>query len=388
MEKELYLDYAATTPVRKEVLKEMLPYFEKSFGNPSSAHSKGMEGLKAIEEARKRVAKILNCDPKEIIFTSGGTESVNLAIKGFAFANKDKGNVIITQKTEHSAVLNTCKWLESQGFKVIYLDVDEFGLVDLEKLEKAITNQTILVSIMYANNEIGTIQPIEEIAKICKTRGVAFHTDACQAAGYLDLDVQKLGVDMLTLNGSKIYGPKGVGLLFVKSGIALTPLIHGGGQELGFRSGTENVPGIVGLAKALELCCEEKDKEVKRLIKLRDYFVGKVLAEIPEVKLNGHPTKRLPNNINLSFAGIEGEALLTLLNEKGIFVSTGSACSSKSLEESHVLKAIGLPILYSHGSIRISMGRYTKKADLDYVLSVLKESVKKLRGLSPFAKNG
>ncbi|MGB9675145.1 MAG: cysteine desulfurase NifS [Candidatus Nanoarchaeia archaeon] len=391
MKKIIYLDHAATTPVRDEVMAEMLPYFNEIFGNPSSIHSKGVEAAQAIEHARQRIAKILNCEPTEIIFTSGGTESVNLAIKGVALANKDKGKHIITQKTEHNAVLKACKWLEHQGFEVTYLNVDKHGLVSPEDLQKNIKTNTILVSIMYANNEIGTIQPIKELARICKSKGVFFHTDACQAAGYLDIDVKNLGIDLMSLNGSKIYGPKGIGLLFVKKGLMLEPLIHGGGQEHGLRAGTENVPAIIGLAKALELAQKEKEKECKRLANLRDYLIKQVLEKIPNAKLNGHPSQRLPNNIHFSFMGIEGEALLYLLDKEGICASTGSACSSKSLEESHVLKAIGLPIEYSHGSVRFSLGKSTTKEDIDFLLEILSKSVAKLRQFSPFneqSKNG
>lgn len=378
MHNTIYLDNAAATPVRKDVLDAMLPYFSERYGNPSSLHEKGLEASQAIEASRKSIAKILNCKPEEIIFTSGGTESINLAIKGIAFANKARGNHLITQKTEHDAVLESCRWLETQGFEVTYLNVDKFGVANPKDVEKAITKKTILVSIMYANNEIGTIQPIKEIAEICKKKKVYFHTDACQASNYLDLDVQRLGVCLMTLNGSKLYGPKGIGLLFVRKGACVAPLLHGGGQEFELRSGTENVPGIVGLAKALELAQAEKENESNRLTKLRNKLVDGLL-KIPNIKLNGHPTKRLPNNVNVSIAGIEGESCLLMLNERGICASTGSACSSKSLEPSHVLLAIGLPHQQAHGSLRFSLGRDTTEADVDYVLEVLPKIIAELR---------
>ncbi|MEM2954457.1 MAG: cysteine desulfurase family protein [Candidatus Nanoarchaeia archaeon] len=387
MDKIIYLDYAATTPVRKEVLIAMLPYFDKIYGNPSSIHQKGIEAKKAIENAREKISKLLNCAPNEIVFTNGGTESINLALKGFALANKNKGNHIITQETEHSAVLNTCKWLEKNGFKVTYIKPDKFGLINPKQIKNAITKKTILVSIMYANNEIGTIQPIGEIGKICKEFKICFHSDACQAAGFLDLDVKKLNIDMLTLNGSKIYGPKGIGLLYVKNGIKLEPLIHGGEQEFGLRAGTENVPGIIGLATALELAQKEKEKENKRLLKLRNKLINEIL-KIPHTKLNGHPTKRLPNNISVSFYGIEGEALLLMLDREGFCVSTGSACSSKKLEESHVLKAIGLKKEWAHGTIRITLGKYTTNKNISRFLKILSKCVEKLRAFSPIQKNG
>jgi cysteine desulfurase len=383
--KTIYLDNAATTPVRAEVLAAMKPYFSEKYGNPSSLHCKGQEAALAIKMAREKIADILGCGPDEIIFTSGGTESVNLAIKGFALANKNKGKHIITQKTEHHAVLETCKWLEKQGFSVTYLDVDEFGLVNPRDVEKAITDKTILISIMFANNEIGTIQPIREIAEICIGNNVVLHTDACQAAGYYDLEVHELGTDLLTLNGSKIYGPKGIGVLYAKKGMNLVPLIHGGEQEKGLRAGTENVPAIVGLAKALELAQKEREKESKRLMTLRDNLI-RGLLKIPQVKLNGHPSKRLPNNIDVLFSGVEGEAIVFMLSEKGICASTGSACSSKKLEPSHVLLAIGRKPEEAHGSVRLTLGRETTEKDISYVLKVMPEIIAKLRKMSPVWK--
>lgn len=386
--KEIYLDYSATTPVRTEVLKEALPYFSEKFGNPSSFHSRGLEAKNAIESARKRIAKILNCEAEEIIFCGSGTESINLAIKGIAFREMAAGKRghLITQKTEHEAVLKTTEWLEKIGFEATYLGVDEDGLIDLGELEKSIRNDTLLVSIMYANNEVGTIQPIKEIAKICHTKGVPFHTDACQASEYLDLNVKKLGIDMMTLNGSKVYSFKGTGLLYKKKEIKIEALIHGGGQEGNFRSGTENVPGIISLAKALEIAEQEKKKESKRIAELRDYFIKKVEKEIPEAKLNGHRTKRLPNNINFSFAGTEGESLILYMNEEGVRLSTGSACSSKSLDPSHVLTAMGISHGVAHGSVRFSLGKATTKKDLDFVIEKLKEKAGFLREISPVWK--
>jgi cysteine desulfurase len=376
MKKNIYLDHAATTPLDQTVLKSMQPYFSEKFANPGSLHYPGMEVKEAIEQAREEVAKILNVKAEEIIFTSGGTESANLALKGVALQKK-KGH-IITSEIEHPAVLDTCAYLESLGFKVTYLRVGKEGIISVEDVKKAITKETILISIMYANNEIGTIQPIKDIGTLAKKNNILFHTDACQAAGVLD---KNINVDLITLNGGKIYGPKGIGILYKNKNIQLTPLIHGGGQELNLRSGTENVPGIIGFAKALELV--SKDKENERLIKLRDYFIEKVLKEIPRSFLNGHKSNRLPNNINISFLDIEGESILLHLNEKGIYVSTGSACSSHKLEISHVLDAIGLKHDAAHGSIRFTLGKSTTKPDLDYVIKELKEVVGSLRKLSP-----
>ncbi|MEK6893607.1 MAG: cysteine desulfurase NifS [Nanoarchaeota archaeon] len=382
MKQEIYFDNAATTPVDKRVLNEMLPYFSDIYGNPGSFHNKGKKAKEAVEDARSRIAKILNCKSKEIIFTSGGTESINFALKGIAFTNKSRGNHIITSEIEHHAVLHTCDFLEKNGFQLTYLKVDKFGLVNPKDVESAITDKTILVSIMYANNEIGTIEPIAEIGKICRQKKVYLHTDACQAAEALDLSVSNLNVDLMTLNGSKIYGPKGVGILYLKEGIKIEPLIHGGGQEFDLRSGTENVPFIIGFAKALEISQEERKKESERLIKLRDALIDGLL-KIPKTKLNGHPSLRLPNNINVSFLDIEGEAMLLYLNEKGVYASTGSACASKSLETSHVLRAIGLPYEASHGSLRFSLGKYTTLAEIKYLLKIMPKIVETLRKISP-----
>ncbi|PIN76457.1 cysteine desulfurase NifS [Candidatus Woesearchaeota archaeon CG10_big_fil_rev_8_21_14_0_10_36_11] len=379
--RNVYVDHAATTYVDKRVIQSMIPYFDKVYGNPHSLHSFGRVAQKAVNDARESVASILHCTPKEIIFTSGGTESINLAIKGVALS-KGSGH-IITSKIEHPAVLETCKYLEKQGFTVTYIDVDKYGIVNPNDIKKAISKETILISIMYANNEIGTIQPVWEIGTIARKYNILFHTDACQATGALSLDVSHLYVDLMTLNGSKMYGPKGVGILYRKKGVQLQPLIHGGGQEFNLRSGTENVPGIVGFAKALEYAQKEKQQENKRLVALRDNFIKKVILTIPKSVLNGHPTERLPNNVNISFLDVEGESVLLYLNEKGVAVSTGSACSSQSLEISHVLDAIGLTHDAAHGSIRFTLGKETTKNDLEYVLSVLTPIITSLRRISP-----
>jgi len=382
MTKTIYLDYSATTPMEKEVVNSMMPYFSEKFGNPGSFHSKGLEAKNSLDSARETVAKILNCTPSEIIFTSGGTESINFALKGIAFQHKLKGNHIITSKIEHHAVMSTCEFLEKNGFKVTYLNVDKYGLVNPKDVEKAITDKTILISIMYANNEIGTIEPIAEIGKIAKEKKVYFHTDACQAAGSLEMNVSKLNVDLMTLNGSKVYGPKGIGLLYIKKGISIEPLIHGGGQENNLRSGTENVPYIVGFAKALELAQSKKEKENMRLIELRNYLINNLL-KIPKSRLNGHPINRLPNNVNISFMDVEGEAMLLYLDKEGICASTGSACASKSLEPSHVLIATGLSYEGAHGSIRFTLGKSTTKQELDKVINSMPGIVKTLKNISP-----
>lgn len=374
----IYLDYAAAAPVRKEVLKAIKDV-EKHFANPSSWHDDGKKAKELLENSREKITKIMNANEKDkMIFTSSGTESVNLALKGVALANKEKGNHIITSKVEHKAVLETCKYLEKQGFSVMYVDVDNYGRVNPAYVEKAITPRTILISIMYANNEVGTIQPIQEIAAIAKNKKVLFHTDACQA-GYLDLDLQKLGVDLLTLNSNKIYGPKGAGLLFVKEGVKIEPLIHGGGQEFGLRCGTENLPAIVGFVKALELAQEEKGIENRRLEKLRNYFIAKVKNTISGVTLNGHPTERLSNNVHLSFEGVEAGTLLSHLDLYNIYASAGSACNAHEITISHVLKAMKMPEKLARGSIRFSLGKYTDKRDVDRVVKVLAEIVGALR---------
>ena len=397
------MDHAATTYLDHRVKRAMENFWMKDFGNPSSIYSEGRKAKRALESARTEIAKIINVRPDEIIFTNGGTESDNLAILGVVAAvgratsdgrrTSDKGH-IITTKIEHHAVLNPCKVLEKKGWKVTYLDMGQEGIVKPEDVEKALQPDTILVSIMYANNEIGTIQPIAEIGKILKNHRAVFHTDACQASGYLDLNVSKLGVDLMTVNGSKIYGPKGIGLLYARrparnashsdagGGIKLAPLIYGGEQERGLRPGTENVPAIIGLAEALKIAQKEKSKESKRLTALRDYFIKRLTKEIPKTFLNGHPKKRLPNNINVSILAAEGEAMVLYLDDYGIACSTGSACTSVSLEPSHVIMALGKSYDYSHGSIRFSLGRRNTKKDIDYVMKILPKVVEKLRTLS------
>jgi len=393
--KQIYLDYAATTPVDPQVLEVMLPYFSEKYGNPGALYELGREAKKVITEARKKVARILAAHENEIIFTAGGTESINLAILGYARRNQLHGEYkghIITTNSEHYAVLNACAALQHQGFDVTYLPVDKDGLVKTEQVARAIRSNTILVSVIYANNEIGTIQPIAEIGALIKRVNderkknnlpyLAYHSDACQTAGYLNIHPNEIKVDLLTINGSKIYGPKGTGILYVRDGISLEPIIYGGGQEKGLRGGTENVPGIVGFAKALELVVASRQKESHRLIKLRDYFIDKLSKKIPQVLLNGHPTKRLPNNINFSVLGIEGESLVLYLDAKGISCSTGSACSATSLEPSHVILALGRKAQEAHGSLRVTLGKETTKKDLDYTLSVLPQVVKRLRSIS------
>ncbi len=379
--KSIYLDYAAATPVRKEVLMAMEPYFYPLFANPGSVHPAGKRAKEAVEAARKNVALVLGSqDPSEIIFTASGTESINLALQGVVRAYHQKGNHIITTKIEHKAVLETCRFLEESGqCKVTYLDVDNFGRVNPRDVEKAITKKTILISVMYANNEIGTIQQIVEIGKIARQKKVFFHTDACQAAGALNLSVDQLNVDLLTLNGSKMYGPKGVGMLYVRKGVTLAPLIFGGGQEFDLRGGTENVPGIVGFSKALELAEKERSQESQRLTRLRDQFIEKVLGTIPRCKLNGHPRQRLPNNVDLSFAGIDAETLLKALGEQGIYVSAGSACTANSITLSHVLEALHVSKAMARGTIRFTFGKGTNEKDLGIVLKILKETVEILR---------
>jgi cysteine desulfurase len=382
--KRIYMDHAATTQTDKEVVKAMEPYFTDRFGNASSLHQFGTEAKEALEESREKIAKFINAKPSEIIFTSGGSESNNLTIKGLMYANKKKGNHIITSKIEHHAVLETCEYLEKQGFKVTYLDVGKDGLVNPEDLKKAITNDTVLVSIMHANNELGTIQPIEEIGKICKEKKVYFHTDAVQTVGKIPVDVKKLNVDLLSCSAHKLYGPKGVGFLYKKQGINVEPLIHGGGHEHGLRSGTENVAGIVGFVKACELAQKRMDKEIAHLKKLSEKLQKGVLA-IEKSYLNGHPDKRLPGTNNFRFDYIEGESLILRLDMKGIAASTGSACSTKSLEPSHVLKAIGLSHVQAHGSLRLSLGKDNTEEEVDYLLGVLPQIVKDLRKMSPLA---
>lgn len=378
--KRIYLDNAATTPVRTEVLHAMKPYFSREFGNASSLHSSGLRAKQALNHARAVIAKKLNASPEEIIFTSGGTESNNFALKGIAFAHREKGNHIITSKIEHDCVFETCKWLESQGFEVTYLGVDKEGFIDLNELKSAITDKTILVSIIHGNNEIGTINDIAAIGKICREKNVLFHSDACQSFCKVPIDVKKMNIDLLTINAHKIYGPKGVGALFVRNGVKITPLLHGGPHEFRKRAGTENVAGIVGFAKAVELFSE---KDVKKLTVLRDKLISRILAEIPETILTGASgVKRLCNNVSFCFKRIEGEAILLRLDAKHIEVSTGSACSSFKLEPSRVLMAIGLPKEIAHGSIRFSLGVDLTEKEIDFVVNSLKKIVYDLRQMS------
>ena len=379
----IYLDNAATTKVDENVVKAMLPYFSEKYGNASSQHLVGQEAKRALEESRHIIAKSIGAKDNEIIFTSGGTESNNLVLKGLFFINKANGkNHIITTKIEHDCIMNGCKWLELKGHeaKVTYLDVDEQGFVNPKEIENAITPETFLVSIIHGNNEIGSIQDIEEIGKICKEKNILFHTDACQSYTKTEINVKKQNLDLITLNAHKIHGPKGVGALYIRSGIEISPLLHGGGHEKNLRSGTENIPGIVGFAKAVKIA---RDKDVKNMKDLRDYFIDEIL-KIENTKLNGPVgEKRLCNNINVCFNNIEGEAIGGYLDAYGISSSTGSACSSHSLEVSHVLKAIGRTDLEANTSIRLSLSKFNTKEEIDYVLDVLKKTVDKLRKMSP-----
>ena len=381
--KNIYFDNAATTKLDDEVLKEMLPYLKDNYGNPSSIYKLGREARKAIEDSREKIAKVLNCKANEIYFTAGGSESDNTAIKGIAKANKKRGNHIITSKIEHPAVLETCKQLEKVGFEITYISVDEKGIVDLKELKKSIKPTTILITIMFANNEIGTIQPIEEIGKIAKENNIYFHTDSVQAVGSIKIDVQKLNIDSLSLSGHKFYGPKGVGALYVKTGVPFEKFISGGHQERNKRAGTENVAGIVGIGKAIELAYENLDEYNKKIKELRDYYVKQVEEKIPYIKINGDMEKRLPGNSNISFRFIEGEGLLLNLDLKGICASSGSACTSGSLDPPHVLLAIGLPHEIAHGSLRVSIGKYNTKEEIDYLIENLMEIVTRLREMSP-----
>ncbi len=383
----IYLDYAATTPTHPEVVKAMSPYFTEAFGNPSSIHSYGQEAKGAIEEARVKIASLISARGGEIVFTSGGTEADNFAIKGVAFANESRGNHIITSSIEHPAVIETCKFLEKRGFRVTYLPVDEYGLVDLDDVRKAITDKTILVSVMHANNEMGTIEPIAEIDKIAKEAGVYFHTDAVQAVGHIPVDVKELGVDLLSMSAHKLCGPKGVGALYIRKGTKLISFMHGGEQERRRRASTENVPGIVGFGKAAELAQQEMSEEAERLTYLRDRLVKGLLERIDHTRLNGHPIMRLPNNVNVSVDFVEGESMLLNLDLEGICASTGSACSSSSLEPSHILLAIGLSHEQAHGSLRFSLGKWTTEEEIERVLDVLPSIVVKLRAMSPLLKS-
>ena len=378
----IYMDNAATTAVSPEVLQTMLPYFSEIYGNPSSIHSTGRDARRAVDAARKQVAQAIGAQPTEIYFTAGGSESDNWAIKGTAFAKRDKGNHIITTAIEHHAVLHTCQWLEKQGFQVTYLPVDEYGRVRVEDVEKAITDKTILISIMAANNEIGTLEPIAEIGKLAHEKGILFHTDAVQAVGAIPLDVNAMNIDMLSMSGHKFHGPKGIGALYIRKGVRPDVFMHGGAQERAQRAGTENLAGIVGMGKAIELATQNLEANAARMTRLRDKLIDGILTEIPEVRLNGHRTERLPNNVNVSIRYIEGEALLLRLDLAGIAGSSGSACTSGSLDPSHVLLAIGLPHEIAHGSLRLSLGTDSTEAEVDEVLRVLPGIVKDLRAMS------
>ena len=383
----IYLDYAATTPTHPEVVKAMLPYFNEVFGNPSSIYACGQEAKGAIEEARTNVADLIGAQDEEIVFTSGGTEADNFAIKGVAYANENKGNHIITTTIEHHAVLETCHFLETKGYRVTYLPVDEYGLVAPEDVRKAITNKTILISVMQANNEIGTIEPIAEIGKIAREAGIYFHTDAVQTIGHIPVNVDGLRVDLLSMSAHKLYGPKGIGALYIRKGTKLLPFVHGGEQERGRRASTENVPGITGLSKAVEIARQEMSKEAEQVTYLRDKLINGLLGQIDHTRLNGHPHERLPNNVNVSIAFAEGESMCLSLDLEGICASTGSACSSGSLEASHVLLALGLPHEQAHASLRFSLGKWTTEEEIDQVLEVLPRIVARLRAMSPLLKS-
>lgn len=378
----MYMDHAATTYAAPEVVEAMLPYFSEKFGNPSSVYGIGQENKAAVDEARAKVAAAINAEPNEIYFTAGGTESDNWALKGVAFANIRKGKHIITTAVEHHAVLHAAEWLQSQGFEVTYLPVDQYGMVSPADVEKAIRPDTILISVMYANNEVGTIQPIAEIGAIARAHGIYFHTDAVQAVGHVPIDVKAEHIDMLSLSGHKFYGPKGIGVLYIRRGVRIQNLLHGGAQESRHRAGTENVAGIVGLGAAIERAVAAMPEESARLTAMRDHMIRELL-KIPASHLNGHPTQRLPNNVNITFEYIEGEGILLLLNMFGICASTGSACNSASLEPSHVLTAMGVPHEIAHGSVRLTLGERNTEEDVSYVLEKLPEVVGKLRSMSP-----
>lgn len=380
--KIVYMDHAATTYAAPEVVEAMLPYFSEKFGNPSSVYGIGQENKAAVDEARAKVAAAINAEPNEIYFTAGGTESDNWVLKGVAFANIRKGKHIITTAVEHHAILHAAEWLQSQGFEVTYLPVDRYGMVSPADVEKAIRPDTILISVMYANNEVGTIQPIAEIGAIARAHGIYFHTDAVQAVGHVPIDVKAEHIDMLSLSGHKFYGPKGIGVLYIRRGVRIQNLLHGGAQESRHRAGTENVAGIVGLGAAIERAVAAMPEESARLTAMRDHMIRELL-KIPASHLNGHPTQRLPNNVNITFEYIEGEGILLLLNMFGICASTGSACNSASLEPSHVLTAMGVPHEIAHGSVRLTLGERNTEEDVSYVLEKLPEVVRKLRSMSP-----
>ncbi|MFU8795999.1 MAG: cysteine desulfurase NifS [Dehalococcoidia bacterium] len=385
--KRIYLDHAATTPTHPEVVKAMLPFFTEASGNPSSIHSCGQEARQAVEDARDMVAELIGARSDEIVFTGGGSEADNLAIKGVAFAREQRGDHIITTRIEHHAVLESCKFLEKRGFSITFLPVDRYGMVDPGDVRKAITDKTILISVMHGSNEVGTIEPIGEIGEISREADIPFHTDAVQTVGHIPVNVNELSVEMLSMSAHKLYGPKGVGALYVRKGTRLVSLVHGGGQEKKRRAGTENVPAIVGFGKAVELAGAELDEEAKRVSNLRDRLIKGLEERIDHIRLNGHPTKRLPNNVNVSIDYAEGESMLLNLDLEGICVSTGSACSSGSLEASHALLALGLSHEQAHGSLRFSLGHDNTGEDVDRVLEVLPGIVKRLRAMSPLLKS-
>lgn len=381
--RRIYFDHSATTPVDRDAAALALEYMTDKFGNASSIHSFGRESRKAVDVAREQVAALIGATPNEIFFTSGGTEGDNLAIKGVAFANRKKGNHIITSAIEHHAILHTCEYLEKNGYEVTYLPVDEYGMVRIEDLKNAITDKTILITIMFANNEVGTIQPVKEIGRIAREKGIYFHTDAVQAAGNYPIDVKEMNIDLLTMSGHKFYAPKGVGALYIRRGVRVDEIQHGGGHERNMRAGTENVPGIAGLGKAAEIAKRDMEKKTARLQAMRDRIIREITEKIPHIKLNGHPTERMPGNVNFSFLYVEGESLLLNLDLKGIAASSGSACTSGSLDPSHVLLAMGLTHEVAHGSLRITLGRDNTDEDVNYFLEVLPEIISRLRAMSP-----
>lgn len=380
---KVYLDHAATTPCDKRVVEAMLPYFTEEFGNADSQHAYGRETAKAVADAREKVASIINCAPNELYFTGSGSEADNWALKGAALARRNRGNHIIISAIEHHAILNSAVWLEKQGFVVTKLPVDKTGMVSVEDLEKAMTDKTILVSIMYANNEVGTIEPIKELAKVAHAHGALFHSDCVQAMPYIKIDVKELGLDLMTMSGHKFYGPKGVGALYIRNGVKLEKLISGGGQERSQRGGTTNTPAVVGMAKALELSVADMEKNNKHIAEMRDHFVDRVMAEIPYIRFNGNKEHRVPSVANFSFEYVEGEGILMLMDFHGVAVSSGSACSSGTLDPSHVLLAMGVPVEIAHGSIRFSFGKNNTMEEVDYTVDALKDTIAKLRVMSP-----
>lgn len=380
--RKVYLDYSATTPVKEEVLKEMLPFYTECFGNPSSLYTLGLESKEAVENARSQVASLINAQPREVYFTAGGSEADNWAVFGVCDALKEKGNHIITTEIEHHAMLHTFEYLAKRGYEVTYLPVEPDGRVNPEVFENAIQDNTIFASVMMINNEIGTIEPIKELAQIAKKHSIVFHTDAVQALGNMAIDVKDLGVDLLSMSSHKIYGPKGIGALYIRKGLKISNFVHGGAQEMGKRAGTENLPAIIGFGKAAELAGQNLENHIKHCSELRDYMVSEILKRIPDTYYNGSKEYRHPGNANITFEYIEGEAMLILLDQKGISVSTGSACSSKSLKPSHVLSAIGIPVTRIHGSLRFTIGDFTTKEDIDYVVDSLEEIIARLREIS------